>query len=244
MESKLEREVRFLKVYAFIATLISSVLFLCAFTQQAQKPKFEEIDVERINVVEKDGKIRFIITNRERSPRPIEHGVPYGPSGGRRTGIIFYNDEGTENGGLTLGSYRKGDRYEAVGLLGFDQYDQDQSVVLQYYEHDGRRRAGLAIAEYPTTITNRQRSEQYEQANKLPDGPAKQQTLDKLAELDAKTRGYFGKDESGAAVLRLADGNGKTRLRLRVDAAGLARIEFLDDSGKVVQALPDAGKNM
>jgi len=244
MESKLARDVRFLKIYACLATLICGVLFLCAFTFQTQKPKFEEINVERLNVVEKDGKLRLIITNRERSPGPVEHGIPYGPSGGRRTGLIFYNDEGTENGGLTLGSYRKGDRYEASALLGFDQYDQDQSVVLQYYEHDGRRHAGLAIAEYPTSITNRQRTEQYEQANKLPDGPAKQQTLDKLAELDAKTRGYFGKDESGAVVLRLADGNGKTRLRLRVDAAGLARIEFLDDSGKVVRALPDTGKNM
>jgi hypothetical protein len=241
MESKLAREVRFLKVYAFIATLISSVLFLGAFTQQSQKQKFEEIDVERLNVVEKDGKLRLVITNRERSPGPVERGVPYGPSGGRRSGLIFYNDEGSENGGLTLGSYRKGDRFEAGALLSFDQYDQDQTVVLQYYDRNGRRYAGLGIADWPTNVTNRQRIEQYEQAKKLPDGPAKQQALDKLAELDPKDRAYFGRDVNGTAVLKLADGNGKTRLRLRVDAAGSARIEFLDGSGKVIQTLPDSG---
>lgn len=144
--------------YLFVTTVAMLVMLVSGFGKA--RPHFEEIDVERINIVEKGGKLRMAITDKERSPGPIGRGVPYGPSGGRRPGLIFYNDEGTENGGLIFGSYKKGDRLlEAGALLAFDQYDQDQCIALQYYEHDGRRRYGLGIGEYPTSITNRQRSE-------------------------------------------------------------------------------------
>ena len=59
MDTKLEKEVRFLKAYAVIATLVGAVSVLTAFTLQSGKQKFEEIDVERINVVEKDGKLKI-----------------------------------------------------------------------------------------------------------------------------------------------------------------------------------------
>ena len=66
VEAKLEKEVRFLKVYAIAATLVCVVLIASAFTLQSRKQKFEEIDVERINIVEKDGKLRMVISNEAR----------------------------------------------------------------------------------------------------------------------------------------------------------------------------------
>src|SRR5439155_27382618 len=71
MEPKLEKEVRFLKIYAVIATLACAVFFFTAFAIQSKKQKFEEIDVERINIVEKDGKLRMVISNQERQ----HHGI-------------------------------------------------------------------------------------------------------------------------------------------------------------------------
>jgi hypothetical protein len=47
MQSKLERDVRFLKIYATAATLVGTALVFTAFAQQARPTKFEEIDVER-----------------------------------------------------------------------------------------------------------------------------------------------------------------------------------------------------
>src|ERR1051325_2780338 len=102
MEPKLEKEVRLLKSYAFISTLVGAMLVLTAFTLQSSKQKFGEIDVERINVVEKDGSIRLVISNRDRSPGLMQRGEPFTPPT-RRAGLIFYNDEGTENGGLIFG---------------------------------------------------------------------------------------------------------------------------------------------
>ena len=63
---KLQRDVRLLKAYAFVVTLLLVVLLFAGFVQTAQKTKFTEIDVERINIVEKDGKLKMVISNGER----------------------------------------------------------------------------------------------------------------------------------------------------------------------------------
>ncbi len=67
METRIEKEVRVLKIYAAIATLACAVFCLSAFVLQTKKQKFEEIDVERINIVEKDGKLRMVISRRRAS---------------------------------------------------------------------------------------------------------------------------------------------------------------------------------
>src|SRR5438094_741304 len=145
METKLEKQVRFLKIYAIVATLVCAVFLLTAFTLQNRPQKFQEINVERINVVEKDGSLRLVISNNERSPGPIERGKPFGYPGGSRAGMIFYNEEGTENGGLVFSGKKENGKVNAYGSLTFDQYEQDQTLALQYVDEDGKRRAGLAI---------------------------------------------------------------------------------------------------
>lgn len=60
-EEKLEKEVRFLKAYAVAATACFALLFLTAFQAAPQKQRFTEVDVERINVVQPDGKLALVI---------------------------------------------------------------------------------------------------------------------------------------------------------------------------------------
>jgi hypothetical protein len=45
-----------------------------------------------------------------------------------------------------------------------------------------------------------------------------------------------------AAVVRLADANGKPRIKLSVDAAGAPKLEFLDETGKAPYSLPQDSK--
>ena len=97
-----DRDLRFLKRMRYGSTTLIVLMAITAFVRQPQKQKFGEIDVERINIVEPDGKLRLVISNRPRSIGPIYKGKPFGYAGGTRPGIIFFNDEGTENGGLTL----------------------------------------------------------------------------------------------------------------------------------------------
>src|SRR5687767_1962305 len=69
--------------------------------------KFSEIDVERINIREPNGTLRMVISNTARTPGIIWRGVerPH-PSGRRSAGMLFFNEEGTENGGLSFGGQR------------------------------------------------------------------------------------------------------------------------------------------
>lgn len=46
----------------------------------------------------------------------------------------------------------------------------------------------------------------------------------------------IGKDFDKSSVLKLKDAKGKVRLELKVEANGEARINFLDDAGKVTRS--------
>ncbi len=66
METKIEKQLRFLKAYVVISSLVFGVFIVSAFTIQSRKQKFQEIDVVRIHVAEKDGKVKGVISNKER----------------------------------------------------------------------------------------------------------------------------------------------------------------------------------
>src|SRR5215216_341600 len=147
-----DKDIRFLKRYAIGSTTLIVLMAITAFVRQPQKQKFGEIDVERINIVEPDGKLRLVISNRPRSIGPIYKGKPFGYAGGTRPGIIFFNDEGTENGGLTFDGKREADgTYHSQSGFSFDQFNQDQVLYLQYNDRNGRRNMGLTIADRADT---------------------------------------------------------------------------------------------
>src|SRR5216117_1298842 len=143
MRDTLERDVRFLKRYAVVSSLAFCVIAVGGFrglVHQEKRATFDEIDVGRINVMEPDGKYRMVISNRPRSIGPIYKGKPFGYEGGGRPGIIFFNDEGSENGGLTFtGSVDSTGRYRASTHMSFDQFNQDQVLNLDYADDNGRR---------------------------------------------------------------------------------------------------------
>jgi hypothetical protein len=242
MDTKTQRELRFLRAYVVLTTTLAGVLAVSAFTQAQQKAKFTEIDVERINVLEPDGKYRMVISNRARSIGPIFRGKPFGYPGGTRPGIIFFNDEGTENGGLTFSGKREPNgTFRSTGHLSFDQYEQDQVVYLQYIDNNGQRRMGLTVADR-ADVSIYDWVAQRDSINKMPDGPAKAEAMQKLTgprngqPLFAQ-RAFIGRDLAKNAVLNLSDTMGKTRLRLVVDSVGVASIEFLDENGGVTRRI-------
>ncbi len=243
MPESVRRELRILRVYGLIATLLLMVFSLSAFKQATQKARFGEIDVERINVVEPDGNYRMVISNRARSIGPIAYGKPFGYPGGTRPGIIFFNDEGTENGGLTFGGKTENGKYESGVHLSFDQYNQDQVVVLNYQDENGTRRTGLTFADR-ANVPIMGLVARMDTIKSMPDGPAKDEASKRLmapvngVPLYAE-RVYVGRNQAKAAVLRLSDLNGKARIRLQVDSLGTPSLEFLDPDGKVVSRFPE-----
>jgi hypothetical protein len=233
METKLEREVRFLKIYALVATLVCAVFFLTAFTLQNKKQKFEEIDVERINIVEKDGKLRMVLNNSEKTPPIYAAGkvIPRGKSGG----IYFYNDEGDECGGLVFGGKKEDGMGNAGAGFFFDQYQQDQTIGMVYNEYQGKRRAAFLVWDRPN-IPTPEWMEKLEAARKMPKGAERDAAMKPLR---GPLRVYVGKtrDDNASSIL-LFDADERERIRMKVAPNGQPKLEFLDESGKVIQSFP------
>lgn len=247
MQDRLERDVKFLKRYAVVSTLAITVLVASAFSRDGagRHEKFTEIDVERINVVEPDGNYRMVISNRPRSIGPVYKGKPFGYAGGGRPGIIFFNDEGTENGGLTFqGRKLPNGTYQASTHMSFDQFNQDQVLNLDYADQNGLRRVGFSIADRPD-LDIKDLVDERDSLMRIADTAVRSAAVRKWASPRngipmVAQRLFLGRDPAKSAVLDLSDRSGKPRLRLAVDSLGNAKVEFLDAAGKVTYRFPSA----
>jgi hypothetical protein len=236
MDNKLARDVRYLKIYAFVLTLFLAVFTLAGF-QQDHRSKFEQIDAERINIIEPNGKIDLAISNKRHFPPPVLNGKVMERSVDVGPGMIFFNGDGNEQGGLIWNGGAKDGKYSAGAGLMFDQYNQDQTVGFVYDDDNGHRSAGLRVwdhPEYPIT-------EIWDKSQiiaRMQPGPEKDQARKRLGEEWGSQRVFVGKQPDKSAVLLLADTKGNTRLRIEVDAAGNPNLAFLDEKGKVIYTLP------
>ena len=237
METKIEKQLRFLKAYVVISGLVFGVFIVSAFTVQNRKQKFEEIDVERINVIEKDGKVKLVISNKERQPEPIIAGKTL-PRDSKSPGILFYNSEGDEVGGLIFDGFKKDGKVEAFNSLTFDQYQQDQTLQLVHSDSNGSRLVGLRIKDRPN-IPLPEHAKRLEEVGKMSEGQEKSAAMKPLL---APDRVFVGKSNGNAAVW-LFDTEGKPRLKMVVDASGNPKLQFLDAAGKVTYSLPESSVN-
>jgi hypothetical protein len=243
---KMRKDLVMLKWYAGFLTLLLVVTGFIALTNTATT-HFKEISAERINILEKNGQLRMAISNKTLSPEVLAYGKPLVPAipGGNRPGLIFFNDEGTENGGLVfMGGKDSSGKYQATGHFSFDQYNQNQVLYLSYADNNGNQNTGLHIDDRQTPQPYWEWRTEYKKAELLPDGPVKEALLKKMMEptIGQKAiaqRVFVGKDENKTAMVTLADRMGSPRLQLLVDSNGVAKINFLDSAGKVVSSLPN-----
>ncbi len=139
------------KVLLMYASLVSTALLgvVLMGAKQSRPSEFNEIRVHRIDVVEPDGTLRMVISNKDRLPPVIIKGQEHPEMGEPRpqAGMIFYNDEGTENGGLIFGGRKneKGEVVDSGGSLSFDKYGAGQIVQLAGVDDKNDQFAGLRI---------------------------------------------------------------------------------------------------
>lgn len=130
---------------AVLSTVFAAVLLIGAKSPRTQS--FDEIQAHRINIVEADGTLRMVISNRDRLPGVIVKGKESPPFDRPAAGMLFYNDEGTEDGGLIFGGRRneKGEVVDSGGSLSFDNYGGKQIVQVAGVDDKANRFAGLTV---------------------------------------------------------------------------------------------------
>src|SRR6185436_2273854 len=237
MAGSVRRQLRFLRLYAIVNSIVLVLLATAAFRQPGPQ-KFDQITAQRIDIVEADGTLRMVVSNKDR----MHPGVMDGKTIDRPrpvAGMLFFNDEGDEDGGLTYtGREANGTRRADAGLM-FDQLKHDQTIGFSYSESNGRRTAGFQVWDRADSHLS-ELIEQLNTANQIQDHSEREAAIAKIRATapPGPRRLFSGKNGDRAATVSLADANGKPRLTLTVDPTGNPRIEFLDEHGKVIDRLP------
>ncbi|MEH7351342.1 hypothetical protein [Gottfriedia acidiceleris] len=203
--------------------------------------EFKSINVENINIVDKDGTVRMRIFNNENIPPAIMDRKDFLPGHRQKdpiAGLMFYNGEGDECGGLISGSKKDAaGNYESYASLTFDQYKQDQVVQMHYIDVNDQRNYGISIYDRPNTPL----PDLLERTHSIQNSALTEKEIDKELEniWEGNTpRAFMGKNSKGEVTVQLSDSKGKPRIRMVVDENDVPRMEFLDGEGKVTYKIP------
>ncbi len=223
---QLARDVKFLKAYALAATLLPLAALLFAFSQPDKPVRFREISVERLNLVERDGTVKMIMSNQERFPQGVTIDGKHLAFKREHPGMLFYNTKGEECGGLIFGGQRdSAGQVSAGGHFSLDRFGQDQVIALNYQEHGGGYKAGLTFNDAPDESMTAL-EEKYKAAT-----PAEQQQARKAGQLGLQTRLYVGTTAGRSSALLMADQHGETRVML-VANTEQSTLDFKDSQGR------------
>lgn len=236
---------RFLAVYSGVLTVVFAATVLLGTVRgvdagsagrASTEARFDEITVERINVVEPDGTLRMVLSSEARFPGLVFEGQEYEHPNRSTAGMLFFNDEGTETGGLTYGGSMDEDGdVSSYGHLSFDPYEQDQVITFGMDESGPNRKAQITIWDRPRWSME----ELIRLYHGTPEAERDSVLSDFLAAREsAYPRMWLGKSHDGGVSLRLNDAEGRERLVVEVGADGMPMLRFLDDEGEETARFP------
>jgi hypothetical protein len=229
-----------------MAAAITAIVTLTGAKSPARHESFDEITVGRINIVEPDGTRRLIISSKARFPGYYSQGKEIArPDRREFAGMLFINEEGTENGGLIQKGSMGGDGKISSGLsLTFDRFRQDQALQLLNTDSATHQQTGISINDIPYfKLTSSEDLTRFgEESRKLPE--AEQGAYwKKLADEGrlVRNRIWLGNTGDKGSSLQLKDARGRTRMMLLVAADGKAEIRMLDEQGRISKSItPDS----
>jgi hypothetical protein len=231
-----------------MAAALAAIVTLSGAKAPARNGTFDEITVGRINIVEPDGTPRIIIAGKARFPGEFQQAREV-PRPDRRSfaGMLFINEEGTENGGLIQkGSIGADGRIASGVSLTFDRFRQDQALQLINNDSATQQMTGIRINDVPSfRLTSSEDMRRFaEESRQLPE-PDQEAYWNKLSEAGrlSENRIWLGNTGSKGSALQLKDARGRTRLMLLVAADGKAEIQMLDEQGKVSKSITPASKD-
>ncbi|MFD2890887.1 hypothetical protein ACFS5J_02545 [Flavobacterium chuncheonense] len=245
----MNKELVFLRTFAAFTAIGLIILTTTAFKKSGNQ-RFSEIDVERINIVEKDGTVKMIITNVERFPNGTDkiNNRPTNADRKKRSGMLFYNEDGIEAGGFIYDGKKKEDGHSAGLSLTYDQYDGDQVMQLltQDVEQGNQRfvSSTLAFNDRPSKesqLKTKEIMKELEDIRKKDPKAMKEKYNEYKAQglIGGVPRVMLGKSRSQNNGLFLFDDKGMPRAMFYVDKENNAKLDFFDDKGNTIASFPE-----
>lgn len=237
MDKRTERKINFFMAYAFLSTIFVFFIALNGFTPKEKVKKFDEIEVKKITVLGDDNLPRIVLSNESRQHSGRFNGKEMGKRE-RPSGIIFFNNQGDECGGLVYQTKIKDGKIISGMSFTMDNYNDDQVVQIlndEYYA-DGKAyiQRGININQYPTGSNMEERNKKIEEINKLTDKKEKNLKLKELMEKEGSVnRLFMGRTKGNSSGLFLSGPDGKPKMMIYVDDKGNPKIQTFNDKGEI-----------
>jgi len=237
MDKKTHRKINFLMTYAIASTLFISYLAFSGFVPKDNVRKFDEIEVKKITVVGEDNLPRIVLSNENR-----QHS---GRSNGKETekrerpaGIIFFNNQGDECGGLVQQAKIKDGKIISGMSFTMDNYNDDQVVQIlndEYYA-GGKTfiERGININQYPVGSNMEERNKKIKEINKITDEKERNLKLNELWKNEGPVnRLFLGRTKGNSSGLFLAGPDGQPKMMIYVDEKGNPKIQTFNNKGEM-----------
>ena len=227
------RQVKVLRIYVIVLTVLVLACLIALIAGVRGSHDFTELTARRINIVEPDGRLALVISDHANQHPGAINGKDL-PARDRPAGMIFFNEEGDECGGLVYDGTKK----EASFTWSVDQYKNDQIMQLQYEQDSGLRLSrsyGFKLWDRSDRFTLQQ---EFDYFNSLPKNDtaavaAGVDSLRKKGDLGVE-RLFLGRTKDGETGLFLRDDKGVPRLRICIGKENEPLIQTLDDRGGVI----------
>lgn len=239
------REIIFLRTFALGMCVCFALITFTSYN--APVKRFDTIDVERINIIEKDGTVRMLITNKENFP---SLGDTINDRGyherEKRAGMLFFNNDGIECGGFIYDGEKSENGHSSGLMLTFDQYDGDQVmqlITLDQKMGDQRfKKGGLIFNDRPDNETQQGSIQIMNELKGIKDRKIRQQKYKEYADqglIGGTPRLYLGKSDDQTNGLFLYDDTGKPRAKFYINKENQVKLEIINESGSVVNSWPN-----
>src|SRR5262249_43997697 len=164
----------------------------------------------------------------------------------RFAGLMFYNEEGQETGGMTYSGHVIPGGQDADLTLAFDQYKQDQNVYLHHEEYKDAKGTriddGLTVSARPDWTGVKEEYAIYDELGKLPAEQREAKEVDAHAAGKISASRLFvgvvrgvrnGKpyDDAGVFIRNKLD---RPAIRIYVDNDNKPHFEVFDQLGKTI----------
>ena len=236
-----EQLVTRIKHLTIALTLIVILLFFCVFKIFSQSISIDELTVKRVNIVGEDNNPRIVLSNEFRQHSGRMFGKDF-PKRDRPAGIIFFNNEGTESGGIISAVYDKNGKVNSGMSFTMDRFNNDQVIQIinneQYENGEEKIQRGFLVSEFPKGAKFFNLHNEYEEIKKIANKEIKREkTIDLLQREGAKKRIYLGKSFNNEAGLTLYDKLGKSRLKIFITGKGQPKIQYINDQNKTIDLI-------
>ncbi len=234
---RLERKVNFLTAYAILSMLVISFFAFSSFNEKDKVEEYDELVVKKITVVGEDNLPRMVLSNETRQHPGRMNGKVW-EQRERPSGIIFFNNEGDECGGLVYQTKEKDGKVLSGMSFTMDNYKDDQVVQIlndEYYA-DGKAyiKRGISINQFPVGSNMEERNKKLKEYRAITDEKERKQKIRELMKNEGSVnRLFIGRTKGNSSGLFLAGPDGAPKMMIYVNEQGVPKIQTFDDNGEI-----------